>query len=206
MHHTRELLISKVGPENFHFVAPCPHEGMCPLALTGRDWCHFVQRVRRTPHKVYNKGSKRRFLEEEKFSYLAMRRAPGPRTKYRVEQDAPTPHEKSYFWPRVMFPVIKAGGHSLIDVCSAPQNFERLSATKSKGHGFGFRWSRKAMWGDLWRFPRRVARPEARPYVPEKTRAHLDRLAKVAWKALKWEEDEPGFEKEKVRDTQFYGH
>jgi len=206
MHHTRELLISRVGTEHFHFVAPCPHEGMCPVALTGRDWCHFAQRVRRTPHKLYCKGATRRFLEEEKFSYLCTRKAPGPRTRYASEAQAPTLHEKSYFWPRVLFPVIKAGQHTLIDVCSAPQNFERLSVSKSKPHAFGYRYSRKAMWGDLWRFPKRVARPEARLYIAEKTREHLDRLAKAAWKALKWEAQEPGFEKEQERDKQFYGH
>eukprot|EP00931_Biecheleriopsis_adriatica_P049982 TRINITY_DN28923_c0_g1_i1.p1 TRINITY_DN28923_c0_g1~~TRINITY_DN28923_c0_g1_i1.p1 ORF type:complete len:574 (+),score=99.47 TRINITY_DN28923_c0_g1_i1:27-1724(+) len=206
MHHTRELLISRVGPDNFHFVAPCPHEGMCPVALTGKDWCHFAQRVRRTPHRVYNKGSTRRFMEEEKFSFLCIRRSPGPRSKYRCEAHAPTAHEKTYFWPRIMFPVIKAGGHTLVDVCSAPQNFERLTVSKSKAHSFGYRWSRQAMWGDLWRFPKRVARPEARAYVPEKTREHLDRLAKSAWRALKWEETEPGFQDEKERDEQFYGH
>jgi len=62
------------------------------------------------------------------------------------------------------------------------------------------------MWGDLWRFPKRVARPEARAYIPEEARAHLDRLAQRAWKALKWEEDEPGFAEERDRDRQFYGH
>jgi len=206
MHHTRELLISRIGKERFHFVAPCPHEGMCPVALTGRDWCHFAQRVRRIPHRVYNKGSTRRFLEEEKFSFLCVRKAPGPRTFYRSERDAPTPHEKSYFWPRVLYPSIKAGKHTLIDVCGAPQNFERLSVSKSKAHSFGYRFSRKAMWGDLWRFPKRVARPEARAYIPEEARAHLDRLAQRAWKALKWEEDEPGFAEERDRDRQFYGH
>lgn len=206
MHNTRELLISRVGPDNFHFVAPCPHEGMCPLALTGRDWCHFSQRVRRTPHRVYCKGSTRRFMEEEKFSFLCIRRSPGPRSKYSCVEHAPTAHEKSYFWPRIMFPVIKAGGHTLVDVCCAPQNFERISTSRSKAHSFGYRWSRKAMWGDLWRFPKRIARPEARLYIPEKTREHLDRLAKRAWKALKWEENEPGFAEEKERDQQFYGH
>jgi len=206
MHHTRELLISRVGAGNFHFVAPCPHEGMCPVALTGRDWCHFAQRVRRTPHKLYCKGATRRFMEEEKFSYLSARRAPGPRSRYASEAEAPSLHEKSYFWPRILFPVIKAGQHTLIDVCSAPQNFERLSVSRSKAHTFGYRYSRKAMWGDLWRFPKRVARPEARLYIPEKTRTHLDRLAKKAWRALKWETQEPGFQAEQERDKQFYGH
>lgn len=205
MHHTREMLISRVGPEHFHFVAPCPHEGMCPVALTGRDWCHFAQRVRRTPHRFYCKGATKRFLEEEKFSYLCVRKAPGPRTRYRSEEEAPTAHEKSYFWPRVIFPVIKAQQHTLVDVCSAPQNFERLTVSKSKPHSFGYRFSRRAMWGDLYRFPKRLARPEARLYVPEKTREHLDRLAKTAWRALKWETQEPGFKDEQERDQQFYG-
>jgi len=206
MHHTRELLISGVGVEHFHFVAPCPHEGMCPVALTGRDWCHFAQRVRRTWHRAYSKGSTKRFLEEEKFSFLCVRKAPGPRVRFRSEAEAPTTHEKSYFWPRILFPPIKAGKHVLMDVCSAPQNFERISTSRSKPHSFGYKWSRKAMWGDLWRYPKRVIRPEARNYIPEETRKHLDRLAKRAWRALKWEEDEPGFEKEKERDKQFYGH
>jgi len=140
MHHTREMLIERVGPDDFHFVAPCPHEGMCPVALTGREWCHFAQRVRRVPTRVYSKGSRRRFLEETKFSYLVCRKGPGPRARYGCESKAPTAHEKSYFWPRIMFPVIKAGKHALIDVCSAPQNFERLSVTKSKAHSFGYRW------------------------------------------------------------------
>eukprot|EP00928_Gymnodinium_smaydae_P089131 TRINITY_DN73134_c0_g1_i1.p1 TRINITY_DN73134_c0_g1~~TRINITY_DN73134_c0_g1_i1.p1 ORF type:complete len:610 (-),score=83.42 TRINITY_DN73134_c0_g1_i1:65-1894(-) len=205
MHHTRELLISRIGADNFHFVAPCPHEGMCPVAITGRDWCHFSQRVKRTPHKVYCKGARHRDLEEVKFSFLCIRKGPGPRTRYASEKEAPTPEEKSYFWPRVLFPPIKAGQHVLIDVCSAPQNFERLSVSKSKPHHFGYRWSRKAMWGDLFRYPKRVMRPEARQYIGEQTREHLDRLAKKAWKALKWEEHEPGFRQEKEQDMRFYG-
>jgi len=206
MHHTRELLISRIGAENFHFVAPCPHEGMCPLALTGRDWCHFAQRVKRVPHRVYCKGSRKRFLEEEKFSYLCVRKSQGPRMRYYSEAHAPTPHEKSYFWPRIMFPVIKAGQHTHVDVCSAPQNFERLTVSKSKSHTFGYRSARKSMWGDLWRFPKRLSRPEARLYIPSETRSHLDRLAKKAWKALKWEDADSRFAEDTERDEQFYGH
>merc|ERR1712032_406898 len=144
-------------------------------------------------------------MEAEKYSFLCIRKSPGPRDKYQSEKEAPTAHEKSYFWPRVLFPPIKAGQHTLVDVCSAPQNFERLSVSKSKAHSFGFRYSRKSMWGDLWRFPQRVARPEARNYMPEKTREHLDRLAKVAWRALKWEQNEPGFKEEQEKDVQYYG-
>eukprot|EP00929_Paragymnodinium_shiwhaense_P088140 TRINITY_DN48353_c0_g1_i1.p1 TRINITY_DN48353_c0_g1~~TRINITY_DN48353_c0_g1_i1.p1 ORF type:complete len:610 (+),score=112.78 TRINITY_DN48353_c0_g1_i1:50-1831(+) len=205
MHHTRELFISRIGVEHFHFIAPCQHEGMCPLALTGREWCHFSQRVKRLKPNLYCKGSRGRDLEEARFSFLAIRKAPGPRVKYASEADAPTIHEKSYFWPRILFPVIKAGQHAHIDVCSAPQNFERLIVSKSRPHTLGYKWSRKAMWGDLFRYPKRVGRPEARQYIPDETRAHLDRLAKKAYKALKWEESDASFEDLKEQDEQHYG-
>lgn len=209
MHHTRELFLERIGRGNFHFVAPCPHEGMCPMALTGRDWCHFAQRTKRTPHRAYNKGSRKRFLEEEKFSFLCIRKSAGPRDRYSSEAEALTASEKSYFWPRIVMPALKASKHTLIDVCSAPQNFERISTSKSKAHTFGYRWSRKAMWGDLWRFPKRVVRPEARNYIPEETKAHLDRLAKRAWEALRGESEEAESKEHKAfkeREEQFYGH
>eukprot|EP00922_Rhytidocystis_sp_ex-Travisia-forbesii_P015103 GHVS01022562.1.p1 GENE.GHVS01022562.1~~GHVS01022562.1.p1 ORF type:complete len:467 (-),score=66.75 GHVS01022562.1:939-2339(-) len=38
IHHIRELFITELSLTNFHFVAPCPHEGYCPMATTGRDW------------------------------------------------------------------------------------------------------------------------------------------------------------------------
>jgi len=209
MHHARELLIARIGAENFHFVAPCPHEGMCPMALTGKDWCHFAQRVRRTPHYVYNKGATKNFLEEEKYSYLVIRKKPGPRQLLSSESDATTAHEKSYFWPRIVLPAIRAGKHTLVDVCSGPEKFERISISKSRPHSFGYRWSRKAMWGDLWRFPKRVARPEARAYIPEETRKHKDRLAQRAHRTLKWkdsQEESKNYEEERHREQQFYGH
>jgi len=197
IHHAREMFISELTGADFHFVAPCPHEKMCPLAVTGRDWCHFAQRVIRLPHRVYCKGSRAKFWEEEKFSFLVIRKSEGPRYLYGNEKNAPQMHEKSFFWPRVIMPAIKAGGHSLIDVCSAPANFERLSVSRSKAHGFGYRRSRKVMWGDLWQFVKRVNRPQARPYIPEETQEHLDRLAKKAYEAMK----QDGYRKEKEENV-----
>eukprot|EP00971_Amphidinium_carterae_P303893 6038623-Amphidinium_carterae.1 len=65
-------------------------------------------------------------------SFGGVRKSAGPRSKYRSEAAAPTPHEKSYFWPRVLFPAMKRGGHTLVDVCAAPHNFERISVSLSK--------------------------------------------------------------------------
>eukprot|EP00392_Amoebophrya_sp_AT5.2_P003887 g3892.t1 len=195
------------------------------MATTGRDWCHFAQEVHRLPHQVYNKGSRAKFVEESKFCFLAIRRGPGARVKYKAEAECETAAERSYFWPRVVMPGLKAGGHVLMDVCSScprtsgscartsggdkntdggcsqtqtqtqterekeeeafdkmkPKGrFERISTSRAKADCLGYRFSRNVMWGDLWRFPKRVNRPEARPYIAEETRKHLDRLAKKA--------------------------
>ncbi|CAD7925485.1 unnamed protein product [Amoebophrya sp. A120] len=246
LHHTREMFIDEITEEHFHFVAPCPHEDMCPLAVTGSDWCHFAQQVHRLPHTVYCKGSTAKFLEAEKFSFLAIRRGPGPRFVRKTEAACQSPEEQSYFWPRVVMPALKGGGHTLMDICShcpgkrksgscgsggsssscgsksAPSffatasegakesnpgwdessetttakedeafdrmkpmgRFERISTSRSKADCMGHRFARHVMWGDLWRFPKRVNRPEARAYVPEKTRNHLDRLAQKAANAM----------------------
>jgi ribosomal protein RSM22 (predicted rRNA methylase) len=40
----KEVLDLKSGA---HIVAPCPHDGKCPLENTGK-YCHFVQRLQRT--------------------------------------------------------------------------------------------------------------------------------------------------------------
>jgi len=202
IHHARELFIAELAPEDFHFVAPCPHEKMCPLALTGRDWCHFGQRVLRLPHRVFCKGSTAKFWEEEKFSFLVTRKGPGPRSLYKRESEAPTLVEKSYFWPRVVMPAIKAGGHTLVDVCSSPCDFERLTVSRAKAHSFGYRRARKILWGDLWHYPKRVNRPQARAYTPKETQTHLDRLAKRAYETMKQDE---GFRKEKKAETAHFG-
>jgi ribosomal protein RSM22 (predicted rRNA methylase) len=174
IHKIRENFISKIT--NFHFVAPCPHESACPLALTGRDWCHFSQNFQPLP------GFSR--ATAEKFSYLVIRKSVGPRQKFRHEVEVSDLETRSFFWPRVVMPPIMADGHTLIDVCSAPNNFQRLVVNRAKPHIMGYRQSREAMWGDLWRWPKRLARAEAREYVPDEVKAYIDRMKKVAMRAL----------------------
>ncbi|EPS63995.1 hypothetical protein M569_10786, partial [Genlisea aurea] len=61
-------------------VAPCPHDGPCPLQNTDK-YCHFVQRLERTPSQRIYKRSKGplRGFEDEKFCYVALRRGTRPR-------------------------------------------------------------------------------------------------------------------------------
>jgi ribosomal protein RSM22 (predicted rRNA methylase) len=56
-----------------HVIAPCPHDGVCPL--TAPDWCHFTQRLPRSRAHRHLKGAELAF-EDEKFSYLALSRTP----------------------------------------------------------------------------------------------------------------------------------
>ncbi|CAJ1978006.1 unnamed protein product [Sphenostylis stenocarpa] len=73
-------LITQKGGGAF-VVAPCPHDGICPLVKSGK-YCHFVQRLERTSsQRAYkrSKGDPLRGFEDEKFSYVVFRRGPRPR-------------------------------------------------------------------------------------------------------------------------------
>eukprot|EP00916_Digyalum_oweni_P006593 GHVL01011265.1.p2 GENE.GHVL01011265.1~~GHVL01011265.1.p2 ORF type:complete len:500 (-),score=134.67 GHVL01011265.1:1835-3133(-) len=204
MHVAREIFIGDLGSDKFHFIAPCPHESVCPFALTGRDWCHFSQKWLKLPHPVYRLGSKAKTEKEERFSYLSIRKGPGPRSLYYDENEAPTVEEKSYFWPRLVSPPILSGRHVLMDVCSRPNNFQRISATKCRPHSFGYQFARNSMWGDLWHFSKKVDRLAARQYIPEKSQDHIERIAKKANDArnLKMNTAYKGIES---RSKSFYG-
>jgi ribosomal protein RSM22 (predicted rRNA methylase) len=56
-----------------HVAAPCPHDGQCPLVAP--DWCHFTQRLPRSRAHKQLKSAELPY-EDEKFSYLALTRAP----------------------------------------------------------------------------------------------------------------------------------
>jgi len=64
-----------------HVAAPCPHDGQCPLASP--DWCHFTQRLPRSRAHMQVKGVELPY-EDEKFSYVALTRAPVARHPARV--------------------------------------------------------------------------------------------------------------------------
>ena len=64
-----------------HVAAPCPHDGRCPLASP--DWCHFTRRLPRLRAHRQIKGAELPF-EDEKFSYVALTRAPVAQRPSRV--------------------------------------------------------------------------------------------------------------------------
>lgn len=68
-------------PAGAHVVAPCPHDGKCPMEGT-KSWCHFAQRFQRSDlqrrHKVLPGGHGARTYQDERFSYVVLRRGARP--------------------------------------------------------------------------------------------------------------------------------
>ncbi|PKU69849.1 uncharacterized protein LOC110111282 [Dendrobium catenatum] len=65
---------------NAYVVAPCSHDGRCPLENSGK-YCHFVQRIERTSsQRTYkrSKGEPLRGFEDEKFCFVALKRGNRP--------------------------------------------------------------------------------------------------------------------------------
>lgn len=76
----RELRAELVG-RGAHVVAPCPHDGPCPIVAP--DWCHFAQRLARSREHRLIKGAALSY-EDEKFSYVALARQPPVHVDARV--------------------------------------------------------------------------------------------------------------------------
>ncbi|KAG9128637.1 hypothetical protein Leryth_017113 [Lithospermum erythrorhizon] len=81
---SKDLMTMKSGA---FIVAPCPHDGRCPLENTDK-YCHFVQRLERTTsQRAYkrSKGGALRGFEDEKFCYVAFKRGERPREPWPLE-------------------------------------------------------------------------------------------------------------------------
>lgn len=157
IHSTREWILSHLSREQASIVAPCPHEGNCPLAKSENSWCHFSQFAARFPKSIIGTVQGAKQEDNEKFSYILVKRGPGPR-QIKTEEKARNPAERSYFWDRAIRPRIARKNHVLIDFCSHSLGalgrgtygkLRRFNVTKKHGHD-AYRYARKLNWGDLW--------------------------------------------------------
>jgi ribosomal protein RSM22 (predicted rRNA methylase) len=73
----REMLAASElhPPRGFHIVAPCPHQGRCPMLARAGDWCHEARRVDPTPRVAAIDRIVGRRDERALFAFLAT--APG---------------------------------------------------------------------------------------------------------------------------------
>jgi ribosomal protein RSM22 (predicted rRNA methylase) len=110
-------------------VAPCPHDGRCPIA-PGRDWCHFSVRLPRTSlHRRIKAGTLS--FEDEKFSYVAATTGGWPRAGGRVLR-----HPQ------------KRKGVVALRLCTGEDEVRDVIVSKRQGDLY--RRARDASWGDGW--------------------------------------------------------
>ena len=106
-------------------VAPCPHQGPCPLGAD--DWCHFGVRLARTREHRMVKDAELAY-EDEKFSYLAATRGSGEPAPARILR-RPEHHK----------------GHLRLSLC-ATGGLEQLTVRRSDREAYHA--ARRLSWGD----------------------------------------------------------
>lgn len=116
-----QLLASGAGT-----IAPCPHDRPCPLAAD--DWCHFTQRINRSPLHRDAKGATLSY-EDEKYSYAVMARMAHAPIAGRV----------------IRHPITRPGNITL--VLSTPAGIEPVTVTRK--NPAAFRAARDLRWGSV---------------------------------------------------------
>jgi len=107
-------------------IAPCPHDGICPMAEG--DWCHFAQRVARSRlHRKVKAGELP--YEDEKFSFVCMSRMCRPAVRGVV----------------IRHPQIRKG-HIYLEICT-PEGLTRTVVTRKDKELF--RKARGLRWGSV---------------------------------------------------------
>ncbi|MDB1087806.1 small ribosomal subunit Rsm22 family protein [Streptomyces sp. ACA25] len=112
-------------------LAPCPHDDRCPIEV-GADWCHFAARVNRSALHRRIKGGSLPY-EDEKYSYVAAVRDPGPATPAASRI--------------VRRPQLRKG-QVLLDLCEPEEGLRRGTVTKRDREQY--RAARDAGWGAPW--------------------------------------------------------
>jgi ribosomal protein RSM22 (predicted rRNA methylase) len=118
VHSFREWVIKSKTRQEANIVAPCPNHLECPMARDSQSWCHFSQMSQKYPKTTFPKQPNEADTVNEKFSFLAVRKGLTAAQKYSSELEANTPAEKSFFWPRLVLPVMKRQKHSIVDLCT----------------------------------------------------------------------------------------
>ena len=108
-------------------LAPCPHEGACPIA--GEDWCHFKTRLPRSRLHMRAKGAVVPF-EDESFSFVAVAR------EGRILPEA-----------RILAPPVVNKVSATLKLCTHEGIRGAVVASRSKAE---YKRARKKGWGDFW--------------------------------------------------------
>lgn len=111
---------------------PCTHGFACPMPE--HDWCHFSQRLQRSPLHRKAKDSTLDY-EDEKFSALVLSKEP-------PSPDPSPPRARIVTHPRMR------KGHGILNLCGGDGSLHEI--TISKRTKPEWRALRKRRWGDVW--------------------------------------------------------
>jgi ribosomal protein RSM22 (predicted rRNA methylase) len=111
--------------EGAHVLGPCTHTNQCPM--TGKDWCHFIQRLARSREHMHAKAAHVPF-EDEPFSWIAV-----SRIKYDLVA------------ARIVAPPETTKIGTTFKLCSAEGLTTPLIASRDKAN---YKQVKKLEWGD----------------------------------------------------------
>lgn len=123
-------------------VAPCPHQQTCPLYNKEKKY-----RICSDSIKYYNLSDEG-FTKLDIFSYIIVQ-------KPLLTKDA---EDVSEHWPRVVQPVIRPSGQSIVRVCNQFGDLQELSVCKGKHGSLCYRVGKATQLGDL--LPVKLLSPE----------------------------------------------
>lgn len=149
IYSVRQWTLKTMTRDEANIVAPCPHDGECPLAAHPKSWCHFSQFTPKYPKSVISRAKGEFNFENEKFSYIAVVRGQSPR--YMEASESLNLAQESFLWPRFVRPAIRRTKHIVFDLCRV-NKLERLVLSKGKANKDVYKFLRKCAWGDLWPF------------------------------------------------------
>jgi ribosomal protein RSM22 (predicted rRNA methylase) len=108
-----------------HIVGPCTHSNTCPMS--GKNWCHFTQRLARSREHMHGKGASVPY-EDEPFSWIAV-----SRQKYQL----PT--------SRIVAPPLTSKIDVTLKLCDATGLSTQKIASRDKQ---AYKVAKKLNWGD----------------------------------------------------------
>lgn len=144
----RKLFISKPR-EECNIVAPCPHHLECPLERKQDNWCRFEQIFPRYTKDVLPKIASEKTQIKTRFCYLVIKKEP----KLEDISENKFLQNPTVSWPRIITPLKRRGGHSVLYLCNSLGKYEERTVRRSEGDKLWFKCSKRLKWGDQWWYP-----------------------------------------------------
>lgn len=108
-----------------HIVGPCTHNNVCPMS--GKDWCHFTQRLARSREHMHAKAATVPF-EDEPFSWVAV-----SREKFQLSN------------ARIVAPPVTTKIGTTLKLCNPSGLSASMIASRDKA---AYKHAKKLQWGD----------------------------------------------------------